>query len=105
MIEQYHQPIGRLHRLAVAVPSGSRYVGEVTAKQVSGCLCLRRNRSCRGCVAGQEQVVREHDPIAGLDRQHLVPSVGVERDEGQRRRRPRVANGLLSMLDDEITTG
>ncbi len=58
VIEQYHQPIGRLHRLAVAVPSRSRYVGEVTAKQISGCLCLRRNRSCRGCeLAG---LVHEH---------------------------------------------
>ncbi len=58
-----------------------------------------------GGVAGEHQVVCQHDPVAALDGEDLVAGVAVERHEHQRRCGARVALGLAAVFDNEVTTG
>ena len=65
-----------------------------------------RNRWSRaGVGVGEHQVVRQHDPVTGTNRSHLVAAVGVERDERQLVLRGSVDLALAAVRDDQRSPG
>ncbi len=53
-------------------------------------------------VPVQQQVVGERDPVARLHPENLVPAVGVEGDERQRRLRPPVGLPILAQPHHQL---
>ena len=104
VIEEEYEPIRRFGGEAIATPPRLRCGGEVLVEE---CRSGGRNVGVEagGGVAGEHQIVGEHDPVPAFDGEDLVAGVAVERHEHQRRCRALVTLGLAAVFDKEVTTG